>query len=71
MEPSAQGTAAVAATLPAHSAQPIMDLVDAESATVLAYRYMLDSKELLKGPEARETYANFTALLATAHPVGR
>ena len=69
-EPAANATVATALPPPAAQAQ-VMDLVDTESATILAYRYMLDSHELLKGAEARETYMNFTALVAASHPVGR
>ena len=51
--------------------QTTMDLVDAESATVLAFKYMLDSGELLQGPEARGILIDFAGLVAAAHPVGR
>ena len=51
--------------------QTTMELVDAESATVLAFKYMLDSGELLQGPEARGILIDFAGLVAAAHPVGR
>ena len=51
--------------------QKTMDLVDAESATVLAFKYMLDSGDLLQGPQAKGILIDFAGLVAAAHPVGR
>lgn len=47
------------------------DYQDLEKATVLAFKYALETPELLKGLESREAFQNFTDLVALAHPVDR
>lgn len=48
-----------------------MDLQDVESATILAFKYMLDGSELLKGDASRHAFAHFVHLVSTNHPVER
>ena len=45
--------------------------VDIESATKLAWRYMLDSGDLLKEQDARLAFINFLELLTASHPLSR
>lgn len=45
-----------------------VEFQDLEKATVLAFRYALDSPELLKGVQSRQAFANFTSAVASAHP---
>ena len=45
--------------------------VDIESATKLAWRYMLDSGDLLKEEDARQAFINFLELLTASHPLSR
>ena len=42
--------------------------VDIESATRLAWKYMMDSGDLLKGIEARQAFLDFVELLSASHP---
>ena len=48
-----------------------MDLLDVESATILAFKYMMDGSELLKGDQSRHAFAQFLHLLSTDHPIER
>ena len=44
---------------------------DIESATRLAWKYMIDSGDLLKGLEARQAFLDFMELLSASHPIPR
>lgn len=44
---------------------------DIESATRLAWKYMMDSGDLLKGLEARQAFLDFMELMSASHPVPR
>jgi len=43
-------------------------LKDLESATVLAYQYIVTSPHLMKGAASRQALKDFTDLTANAHP---
>lgn len=45
-----------------------VDLKDLESATVLAYQYIVTSPHLMKGAASRQALKDFTDLTANAHP---
>ena len=45
--------------------------VDIDSATRLAWKYMMDSGDLLKGLEARQAFLDFMELLSASHPLTR
>ena len=47
------------------------DLQDLEKATTLAFKYALETPELLKGRESRQAFKDFTDVVAIAHPVER
>ena len=48
-----------------------VELRDIEIATTLAFKYTLDSEELLKGAESRQAFTDFVDVVALAHPVDR
>lgn len=48
-----------------------LDRVDVESATLLAFKYMGDSAELMQVSEARSAFAHFLQLLASSHLIDR
>lgn len=43
--------------------------VDIDSATRLAWKYMMDSGDLLKGLDARQAFLDFMELLSASHPL--
>ena len=45
--------------------------VDIDSATRLAWKYMMDSSDLLKGMDARQAFLDFMELLSVSHPLAR
>lgn len=47
------------------------DPQDLEKATELAFKYALESSELLKGEESRQAFKDFLDLVAAAHPINR
>ncbi|KAL3143049.1 hypothetical protein ABBQ38_003324 [Trebouxia sp. C0009 RCD-2024] len=44
-------------------------LKDIESASRLAWKYMMDSGDLLRGLEARQAFLDFMELMSTGHPI--
>lgn len=42
--------------------------IDIDSATRLAWKYMMDSGDLLKGADARQAFMNFMELMSASHP---
>ena len=44
---------------------------DIESATRLAWKYMMDSGDLLKGLQARQAFLDFMELNSASHPIPR
>ena len=44
---------------------------DIESATRLAWKYMTDSGDLLKGLQARQAFLDFMELNSASHPIPR
>ena len=44
---------------------------DIDSATRLAWKYMMDSGDLLKGLEARQAFLDFMELMSASHPIPR
>lgn len=44
------------------------DLRDVESATVLAFQYIVSSPHLMKGVQSRQALKDFADLTASAHP---
>lgn len=46
-------------------------LKDIESASRLAWKYMMDSGDLLRGLEARQAFLDFMELMSTGHPIPR
>ncbi len=44
---------------------------DIESATRLAWKYMMDSGDLLKGLDARQAFMDFVELMSASHPITR
>ena len=45
--------------------------IDIDSATRLAWKYMMDSGDLLKGADARQAFMNFMELMSASHPTAR
>ena len=43
--------------------------IDIDSATRLAWKYMMDSGDLLKGPAARQAFLDFLELMSASHPI--
>ena len=46
-------------------------LKDIESASRLAWKYMMDSGDLLRGLEARQAFLDFVELMSARHPIPR
>ena len=46
-------------------------LKDIESASRLAWKYMMDSGDLLRGLEARQAFLDFVELMSASHPIPR
>lgn len=44
---------------------------DIESASRLAWKYMMDSGDLLRGLEARQAFLDFMELMAASHPISK
>ena len=44
---------------------------DIESATRLAWKYIMDSGDLLKGLKARQAFLDFMELMSASHPIPR
>ncbi|MCJ1297203.1 hypothetical protein MMC34_008773 [Xylographa carneopallida] len=44
---------------------------DIKSATRLAWKYMMDSGDLLKGLDARQAFMDFVELMSASHPITR
>lgn len=42
---------------------------DIESASRLAWKYMMDSGDLLRGLEARQAFLDFMEMMSTSHPI--
>ena len=47
------------------------DSQDIEKATQLAFKYALESPELLKGSDSRAAFKSFLEVVAQAHPIER